>query len=232
MGTIPDSVVAVAPPKEDIVAHHLINDWMKLILDLPPQDHTQQSTIEQLLRTLIANSDMEIGESGSMQSPETSFRSFILFEMAHAFMDAQKKNTIPEAFWRTQEAFTTLAPIFKDLLPSKEEVGEEAIHLTSRASPEVSSEKLPSMTEYRERFWIMSSQRRLVRTRRGCLALAPASCQVGDEVAFLLGAKAPFILRGTAEDKWELLGEAYVHGFMQGEIAMWGDPLFQDIMLV
>ena len=61
------------------------------------------------------------------------------------------------------------------------------------------------------------------------LVLAPSSTRVGDKVAILLGGKTVYILRPTGGDKedeeeFELVGEAYAHGVMNGE--MMDDPAF------
>lgn len=73
--------------------------------------------------------------------------------------------------------------------------------------------------------------RRLARTEKGYLALAPAGSEVGDAVWLLQGARVPFIMRRTynhkvwegrvttdPQDHWKIVGDAYVHGMMQGEI--------------
>ncbi|KAI2619788.1 HET-domain-containing protein [Hypomontagnella submonticulosa] len=61
----------------------------------------------------------------------------------------------------------------------------------------------------------------LVRTEKGYLGLAPYSTMSGDEVWLLKGANLFHVLRGaesgSAEASKVLLGEAYVHGFMEGE---------------
>ncbi|KAF2647075.1 hypothetical protein K491DRAFT_699856 [Lophiostoma macrostomum CBS 122681] len=45
----------------------------------------------------------------------------------------------------------------------------------------------------------------------------PASIESGDEVWILHGAKVPYVLRPLGYVRYELMGEAYVHGIMQGE---------------
>jgi hypothetical protein len=47
--------------------------------------------------------------------------------------------------------------------------------------------------------------------------LAPESARNEDLVCILLGCSVPVILRRMSEDKYSLIGEAYVHGKMQGE---------------
>ncbi|ERF77194.1 hypothetical protein EPUS_06474 [Endocarpon pusillum Z07020] len=67
--------------------------------------------------------------------------------------------------------------------------------------------------------------RRIFRTAGNLLGLGPKSLRPGDHIFVLLGARVPFILRpiAPAEDGrsssayYEMVGEAYVHGIMQGE---------------
>jgi hypothetical protein len=55
-------------------------------------------------------------------------------------------------------------------------------------------------------------------TKRGYLGCPPNSAQPGDLICILFGGDAPFVIRpceGT--DEFILIGETYLHGFMQGE---------------
>lgn len=59
----------------------------------------------------------------------------------------------------------------------------------------------------------------------GYLCLADADTRVGDWVCILFGGDVPYVLRPNRTDEgpdgtvqtWELIGECYVHGFMDGE---------------
>lgn len=59
-------------------------------------------------------------------------------------------------------------------------------------------------------------ERRFGITRNGDMGLFPIPTLVGDEICIFQGCKAPFVVRkqGTA---YSLIGDAYVHGLMQGE---------------
>jgi hypothetical protein len=60
--------------------------------------------------------------------------------------------------------------------------------------------------------------RRLARTRNGYLAMVPPLAQKGDLTAVLLGGQSCFILRREGElGMYKLVGDAYVHGMMDGE---------------
>ncbi|KAL9608367.1 MAG: hypothetical protein Q9167_006796 [Letrouitia subvulpina] len=60
------------------------------------------------------------------------------------------------------------------------------------------------------------AHRRMIRTRRGYLGLAPALTEMGDNVALLKGCSTPVIVRPDGLT-WKFIGNAYVHGIMNGE---------------
>ncbi|KAK4451054.1 heterokaryon incompatibility protein-domain-containing protein [Podospora aff. communis PSN243] len=65
-------------------------------------------------------------------------------------------------------------------------------------------------------FETLVAGRRLARTRKGYLALVHKRCEVGDGIALCRGARFPLLLRPKGT-RWQLVGSAYVHGYMQGE---------------
>ncbi|KAK5680115.1 hypothetical protein LTR17_027568 [Elasticomyces elasticus] len=66
---------------------------------------------------------------------------------------------------------------------------------------------------------IMAGERPYFTTATGLLGLTPPSSHEGDQVWFFSGAKLPFVLRPEADGiHYTLVGEAYVHGYMRGEI--------------
>ncbi len=64
------------------------------------------------------------------------------------------------------------------------------------------------------------------------IGLAPMSAIAGDVIALLEGGPVPYILRPseTQAGNYELIGDAYVHGVMDGE--GWNPDLLQEIVLV
>ncbi|KAJ5064346.1 heterokaryon incompatibility protein-domain-containing protein [Bipolaris maydis] len=80
------------------------------------------------------------------------------------------------------------------------------------------------------------SMRRFAVTKQGYFALVPRGAQIGDEIAVFDRACVPFVLRrkssGSAQNDFELLGESYVHGVMEGEIINADDVKLEDITLV
>ena len=78
------------------------------------------------------------------------------------------------------------------------------------------------------------SYRRLFMTRSGYLGIGPWSLQKGDSVMIVAGAYVPYIVRqtGGSSESYELIGEAYVHGIMNGEAMEESSLSFNHICLV
>jgi hypothetical protein len=62
--------------------------------------------------------------------------------------------------------------------------------------------------------------RRFMATKHGHIGLAPQATRAGDAVVALRNGMWPFVLRRVdcEEERWQLLGQAYLRGYMQGEI--------------
>ncbi|KAH5145758.1 hypothetical protein HBH70_044370 [Parastagonospora nodorum] len=54
-------------------------------------------------------------------------------------------------------------------------------------------------------------------TKRGSIGLIPANANVGDVVAVFTGGHVPIILRPQT-GYYTVVGDAYVHGIMDGEV--------------
>jgi hypothetical protein len=61
-------------------------------------------------------------------------------------------------------------------------------------------------------------RRRLATTSEGSLGMVPEFARKGDVICVLLGCSVPVILRERKSNGFEFIGEAYIHGFMNGEI--------------
>ena len=67
-------------------------------------------------------------------------------------------------------------------------------------------------------FLEMAYERRLGRGANGFLALLPAGAEIGDRIVFVKGGRVPLVVRpGKTEGTYNFVGEAYVHGIMDGE---------------
>ncbi|KAH0559693.1 hypothetical protein GP486_003790 [Trichoglossum hirsutum] len=75
-----------------------------------------------------------------------------------------------------------------------------------------------------ESFRVAYNGRRLFSTEGNYLGIAAQSLQKGDTIWVLAGAAVPVVLRPLPNGNWKLVGEAYVHGIMNGE-AVRGDDI-------
>ncbi|KAF2028819.1 hypothetical protein EK21DRAFT_68950 [Setomelanomma holmii] len=88
-----------------------------------------------------------------------------------------------------------------------------------------------------ERQFHNCSNRRFGITKSGGFALVPRFAQAGDVCAILCGMATPFILRRAdpqihGEGHYHLVGEAYIHGAMRGELAEKLDKDKVDLKLI
>jgi hypothetical protein len=61
-------------------------------------------------------------------------------------------------------------------------------------------------------------------TERGYMGLAPAQTQPGDIVCVLRGGTVPYVLRPMEDGCFQLVGECYVQGIMDGSFARQAAP--------
>lgn len=79
----------------------------------------------------------------------------------------------------------------------------------------------------REALWRFSCHRTPFVTAAGHLGLGPGSIQAGDALVVLWGGQVPFVMRREPGGSWKLIGEAYVHGWMNGEAMAMPDTVFE-----
>jgi hypothetical protein len=77
-----------------------------------------------------------------------------------------------------------------------------------------------ALLEYMNKVSAACCNRAFFRTRDGRIGLGPPNLQVGDLVCIIRNTYTPFIIRPRPGDSGhnELVGEAYVHGLMYGEV--------------
>ena len=64
---------------------------------------------------------------------------------------------------------------------------------------------------------IWCHSRRFFRTRDGRFGWGPNAIEAGDQSCILYGGDIPFVFRPTGTGRHEIVGDCYVHGFMDGE---------------
>jgi hypothetical protein len=92
-----------------------------------------------------------------------------------------------------------------------------------------------NLTRFYGPFGHACNGRRFAVTKKGYMALVPPRTKLGDQACIIFGLQTPFLLRspeevGNGKDlraSFKLVGECYIHGWMQGEMA---PALFPDTL--
>ena len=82
--------------------------------------------------------------------------------------------------------------------------------------PETVERKL-WINAYQDAALMRCMKRAFVVTEKGYFGLALSTTKQGDLVCVIRGCNVPFVLRETQKGTFELIGEVYVHGIMNGE---------------
>jgi hypothetical protein len=136
-----------------------------------------------------------------------------------------------EATWRTPIADTELTPEGKHQRAAKSleechQLCQSGILRAVIKRTELEQKKFALAGRYWRLMVNRCSNRKLFATEMGYLGLGPAAILTGDIIAVILGLDTPLVLRRSGVDGYQIVGEAYVHGIMDGE-AMKGSPSTQ-----
>jgi len=101
--------------------------------------------------------------------------------------------------------------IYSDAEPGAWEIMDD-VQLQKNTTPDGEKEGMAAISSAS----LMMNRRRLIVSEKSITGLAPWDTEVGDVICVLLGCRIPVILR-EKNGKWELIGEAYVYGYMDGE---------------
>ncbi|KAJ9156609.1 HET-domain-containing protein [Pleurostoma richardsiae] len=121
---------------------------------------------------------------------------------------------IRETFWRTiiaDEDMNGQRPPDSFLEQTADLVTEDSGHVIPRIHLETGD------STFRMRFLSASASRAFFATQDKRIGLGPQGTKRGDWVVVLFGAAQPYVLR-RERDHFIMIGEAYVHGIMNGEV--------------
>lgn len=77
------------------------------------------------------------------------------------------------------------------------------------------------------------SGRRLFQSTQGYLRIVTEAAREGDEIFFVPGCTVPLFRKKNQSGEYELVGEAYIHGVMYGELWREGrEPEWASVTLV
>jgi Heterokaryon incompatibility protein (HET) len=243
--TIVDDVFSLCAIRWDAIAKvehpegpFALQGKMDLCLQLPKIYFHGQTRVEALWRTLIADTD-----GGQSPAPETignSFRQYVLLAVA------TRIRKILEG-WDGRELevpdFVSLIKLNNNYeerpdpwLPRGEEVESFwNMFQTMQQSLQENERLLRGLGQgahlYAAAIESIGRGRDLFKTGGNLLGLAPVSAKPGDTIWFFPSSKVPFVLRHCGDKQYKLIGEAYLHGYMHGELEKFSMPL-QYISLV
>lgn len=212
--------------------------WTDIVAPLGTKYCLGGTVFEAFWRTLIANKD----RTGLPAAPQFD-RHFLAFWVENRLADVSA-----EALGRTSKS-----PHVSDADRNKHyrEAGQRvaASRLSNpdridviRDDPFVAKFFHEPMTgandhEYVQSMGMTVTNRSFIVTEEGAVGLAPGITRVGDVVMVIAGANTPFVLRPLPGEmqRFALVGEAYVHGVMDGEAVVLddkGEPRWTKIVLV
>lgn len=94
-------------------------------------------------------------------------------------------------------------------------------HLTSEEFDTNTSEYIRTIQtaayhSYKNAMAYQTNRKPFISTK-GYVGLVPGHSLPGDTIIIIFGTVQPFVVRNVGKDRWELIGEAYVYGLMDGE---------------
>jgi ankyrin repeat protein len=229
-----DTVVEVEnKPRERPIGSSIsynITSWFALISPMDAEYPTGIPLIEALWRTLMVGNIWSTNENGDADARE-SFADFITSDLSKAPQEYLDRSLGLMAQLPPGADDTHCLPSAEDIERYKESHGHGAPdHVCIPDAPQHKQKR-----NFHSSFTQNYRTRRLFRTAKGYLGLAPRSTQPGDQVWLLAGARVPFILRrgeDDGSDTYRFIGETYLHGVMHGEAVEGKENEFKPITLV
>ena len=215
----PEEELPLSEPWVVLDSLEIIDDALRLCSTLDPTYSNGQSHIRALRRTIIAD---EASLSGSVDH----FRCWLLWHLRLASRSRiQGVTDVSKSIVHRMDMLNGSAVSQEDSLPTPQLVAfyVRQNHAKSKERSVESNATLKRILNNAKLFGSLTHtlwpDRRLYTTSRGYIGLGPLSTQVGDEVWVICDAKIPLVLHPQPENskQFQLVGETYLHGFMNGE---------------
>lgn len=189
------------------------------------KDRLSHLPLETFARTFfhVTTAGLTPEQTDTQYEPVTHFRAFLLSTSPRT-LESESSNPMYSlrTALKNNLSVSTLTPTITPPASAEPAHSPFSRHrsstsLSHSATPvPVSDPDKPDPTRYTSALTPLFN-RRLFITSSGHLGLGPAGMMSGDVVTVLFGGKVPFVLRNVTPDKWRLMGECYVEGFMRGE---------------
>lgn len=133
-----------------------------------------------------------------------------------------------EALWKTPIAdCDAVFSVVQNIRPAASALMKESFEAFLGTTQGDSKWRKAASKPYIHVMQLESARRRVFLSSRGYYGLGQETLRVGDTICLLFGGDSPFIIRDADPGYYELIGEAYVHGIMQGEYLNTKPPVEQ-----
>jgi hypothetical protein len=215
----------------------IFSQLLGFLADMKRQYSNGQGRLEALSRTLLLN---QIDREHPPLDVGQLFRAWLLSDLAIGECFSWHRDAARLPLERCMKILQDLEEVQDMTLPSQENIRLSAqlkytsnITILERAPSGFSPEDMPPPDEEdvmdsvkdKDKLYDrgldkgLFSGQRLYMTSRGLIGLGPPSMRSGDHVCFICDSTVPFILRPEVDARhYCLIGETYVHGFMNGEV--------------
>lgn len=229
-GVLLDVIVEVGPPSRregdsELTRAHswtAFETWLSVLDHLDQVYINGQDRVEVFWRTICMDCDLgatdALRPSGpAPQSLRDAFRSCILYQAAVALREGDLRD---KSKLKVLDRFSSE----NSNIPTSSEVLK--IHRADN-SQELTDKLWLSAMNFDSAF--TRSGHNICRTIRGLLGRCPMAAVQGDQIWVIPSCPVPLVLRNVAKvGRYRLIGDSYVHGFMQGE-ALKQNPAIADV---
>ncbi|KAM0174590.1 hypothetical protein ACHAPF_005957 [Botrytis cinerea] len=197
----------------------------------PHVDDNAETHFEAFWRTLIKDTFQKLP---ARENARNAFRYFItvrVSELSIAYNYALSKQTsdlpkLQKLYEKFKQLINDLSKhrLNESLIPAWEDLEKLIVIAANEDLTDPEKTKLDKdYGDFYESFRIAYAGRRMFRTEKGYWGIAAQTLDVDneDEIWVIAGSKVPMVLRpvrGSNSVNRELIGEAYVHGIMNGEV--------------
>ena len=223
-------VAMVGETKRSLIETWSSWTWLHILVNMPKTYANGQNTIEAFWRTLIGDacnerdcSDNNELETSTYRCPaptslEASFRDWFAFHVGHGFAYSRRsgEDHLSQAIANLDQ-LSANDPV--GLIPSVDEINQFAnVWLDPPQAFLDSRIDIIKLVRPYERAIAVIPEARFFTTSEGLMGIGPVSLLAEDCIWLIPRAEVLFIFRKrSGGDRYEFVGDAYVHGLMHGE---------------
>jgi hypothetical protein len=217
-----DDIISSGETKEAILGGSPFPRLLQIFNAMPPIYHTGQSRSEVLWRTLVTDT---AGVPPRCPAPDSYHSAYV------SWISSKLSARVEETVQNIEDP--ALMNAMAEFLATDISRSSSSLNVSSGSYGSASSETQDGYVDYDECETTFSHalHLRLFLTGRRYLGVGSESLLEQDSIWIVPGCRVPLILREIDPHTFQVVGGAYVHGFMQGEALLSG-PIFRNITLV